>query len=223
MTFAAGARLTAAGLNAVTVQAVTSATHPGSPTVGEPIFETDTGFTAFWTGSTWAYVPQQLGTTTLGVAAASITVSVPSGCNAVLGVWGARGTAASAAINTGLRFNSDSGSNYLWQQVQTNNTTVTGANSGGATSVIQIGAAPAASATTSYYGCGDFSIPQAKGTLFKTVSGKSEAFTSTSNSYTGTYGGQWLSTASITSVSLVVAAGGGNLDVGSFLTLYGLA
>lgn len=168
--------------------------------------------------------PQKIGSTTLGSTTASITIAVPTASlfSALRGEWGARGDAAASAISVGVRFNGDTGSNYLWQQNQTNNAASTAANSGGLASLIQVGAAPAATATASFFGAGSFTVPNPGGALFKVATGMSQALTSTSNSFTGTYGGQWDSTAAITSVTLLPAAGGGNLVTGSVFTLYGI-
>jgi hypothetical protein len=61
MTFTAGQRVTAASLNGVTVNVVTSATHPASPVAGEMIFESDTGDTYIYNGSSFTFLngPQQ--------------------------------------------------------------------------------------------------------------------------------------------------------------------
>lgn len=165
--------------------------------------------------------PQLIATTKLAAPAASIAITVPAGYSSLMGVWGARSSQASAVVNMVIRLNADTGNNYLWQEVQVENTTVTGANSSGVTSFIQIGIAPGASATANYYGAGDFTIPAPGGALFKTVIGKSFGIDSTSDSFVGTYGGQWLNTAVITSVTLIATAG--NLVAGSQFSLYGLA
>lgn len=171
-----------------------------------------------------ASVPQLLGATVLTSTQPSVTITVPAGTSysALRGEWGARGDAASAAINIGLRFNSDTGNNYLWQQNQTNNTTSSPSNSGGLTSVIQVGAAPASTATASFFGAGSFTVANPSGAIYKTVSAMSQAQVTTSNSYVGAYGGQWNNTTAITSVTLLAAAGGGNLVAGSVFTLYGI-
>lgn len=165
-------------------------------------------------------LPQLLGSTELTGSAASITIAVPAGFNALMGYWGARSDTASAVVNMVLRLNGDTGNNYRWQAVQVENATVTGSNSAGATSFIEIGVAPAATATANYFGCGDFSIPAPGGTLFKTAIGKSFGIDTTSDSFVGTYGGMWLSTSAITSVSLIATSG--NLVAGSMFTLYGM-
>lgn len=168
--------------------------------------------------------PQKIGSTTLALTTASITITVPTTptFSALRGEWGARGDAASAAISIGIRFNADAGNNYLWQQNQTNNATATASNSGGLTSVIQVGAAPANTATANFFGAGSFTVANPGGAIFKAVAGASQAQITTSNSYVGVYGGQWDNTAAITSATLLVAAGGGNLVAGSVFTLYGI-
>ena len=201
--------------------AVTSSTHPANPVPGQEILETDTGLTAQWNGTAWVYPPQRLDQKLLSASAPSIVLHVPSGpsFSALRVVWQGRSDVGTAATYMLLRLNGDSGNNYLFQTNQVNNTTQGGGNSGALNSAIEVGTLAAASATSGYLGSGAFDIPDALGSTFKAPSGHSTSTNSTTNSYSGTYGGIWLSTAAITSITLLPLAG--NLVAGSAAYLYG--
>jgi len=64
------------------VRPVTTATRPASPRVGDPIFETDSGKTQIWNGSTWvelAYTDVLESTVPSGLISMSLATSVPAG------------------------------------------------------------------------------------------------------------------------------------------------
>lgn len=102
--FADGDTLTAADVNLLIrqgISVVTSATRPASPTVGQFIYETDTGFTRRWSGTAWVLwpdTPQQVfdatnlatsGTTFLaGTPNLSISFTAPSSGKAMVSVAG---------------------------------------------------------------------------------------------------------------------------------------
>lgn len=164
-------------------------------------------------------MPQLLGSTILAGSLASITITIPSGFNHLHAVWTGRSDSATTAVSADLRLNGDSGSNYLWQTNETHNTSSTPAQSGAATSLMIIGAMPAASATANYFGEGSFTVGGVSGATFKVTSGHSSAYVTTTSSYVGVYSGQWLSTAVVTSVTLLPNAG--NLVAGSSMSIYG--
>lgn len=165
-------------------------------------------------------MPQLLGSSTLTGSAASITVTIPAGFNHLQGIWTGRSDAVATAASLQLRFNGDNGSNYLWQQLEANNASSSASSSGGATTAARIGAVPAASASADYWGSGSFTVGGiAAAASFKVAVGGSSAFVTTTNSYVGTYSGQWNSLSTITSVSLLAASG--NLVTGSSLSIYG--
>ncbi len=167
-----------------------------------------------------ANMPQLIGSTILTGPAAAITIGIPTGFNHLQAVWSARSDAAAGAVSINLRLNGDSGNNYVWQNSQANNTSAGGADGGGATSLLQVGSAPGASGTTAnYFGTGNFSAANIASAVFKPVSGTSIAATTATNTYSGSYGGMWLSTAVITAVTLL--ANSGNLIAASSLSIYG--
>lgn len=184
MVYAAGARITAAGLNNNTMQLLATSTLTGSQ--------------------------------------ASIALNIPAGVsyNNLKVTWRVRGDQASAAQQLYLRLNGDAGSNYLWEVLQANNTTVAGTTSAGTSTFIQIGTMTCASATALYFSSGDCEISGAIDTTnYKVVCGKGSAFATTTNMWSGTFSGQWLSASAVTSVSLVPQAG--NFVAGSVMSLYG--
>jgi hypothetical protein len=154
----------------------------------------------------------------LSSTVSSLSASVPSWATGIEVVWTARTSAAVAASNLQLQFNSDVGTNYQWQEIQIENTTVTGSSSGGATTMIQIGVMPGANSTANYFGCGDFVVPNSAGSVFKTAVGKAFAQDTVTDSFIGTYGGQWASTAAIT--GLLIKPSTGSFVAGSSLTVY---
>lgn len=201
----------------------TSATHPSNPATGMRIYETDTGLEAYWSGTAWVYPPQLIAKSVLTGSASSIPLSVPSGpAFSVLRVaWTARSDNAGFATYMCLRLNGDSGNNYLWQINQVNIASTAGSgNSGALTSLIQIGTMAGGTATSGYLGSGEFTIPNAAGNTYKAPEGHSTSTNSTTNSYSGTYGGLWLNTSAVTSITLL--AGAGNLVAGSSAYLYGM-
>lgn len=198
-----------------------SSSHPANPYTGMPIYETDTGLEAYWSGSAWVYPPQLIAKTVLGASTASVTFSsIPQVFTTLRVAWTARSDTALAATYMCLRLNGDSGSDYTYQINQANaNAATGGGNSNGTVNVIEIGTMAAATATAGYFGSGECLIPNASGSAFKAVSGHSTSTNSTTNAYSGTYGGLWLSTAAVTSVTLLALAG--NLVSGSSVALYG--
>lgn len=201
--------------------AVTSTTHPASPKTGQQILETDTGLTAQWNGSAWVYGSQQLGQKLLTSTQASITFTVPTGpaFSALRVSWNARSDNASPATYMCVRFNGDTGTDYLWQINQANNATPGAGNSGAATNLIEVGTMAAASAVSGYVGGGEFVVSNASGTTFKAVTAHSTSMNALNNGYSGTYGGVWLASTQITSITLFPL--NGNLTAGSAAYLYG--
>lgn len=200
---------------------VTSSTHPTAPLTGMRIYETDTGLEAYWNGSAWVYPPQQLDVRLLSSTTASITLNVPTGGHfSTLRVnWIGRSDAATGATYMVARLSNDSANNYLWQIDQANNAGNSPANSGATTDRIRVGTMPAATATSGYFGAGEFSTTNAAGGTEKPLSGHSVSMNATNQGFAGTYGGLWISGSTVTSVTLFPDSG--NLVSGSFAVLYG--
>lgn len=204
------------------VTAVTSTTHPANPATGQPIYETDTGLEARWSGLAWVYPPQKIAEQVLTGSTASVTFSsLPQAFTSFRVIWSGRSDNASGATYMCVRFNNDSSNSYLWQINQANNNSLTGSgNSGGTVGQIQIGTIAAATATSGYFGSGEFTIPNATGSQYKAPTGYSTSMNATNNGYAGAYGGLWLNTAAITSITLLPL--NGNLVTGSSMALYGM-
>lgn len=174
--------------------------------------------TAGGTPGTWVPVGGEVNVAevALGSAAATMSATVPSWAKTVRVHWSGRSSAGVTNVMT--QFNGDTGSNYLWQEVQAENAGSSASNSGGAATSIQIGVIPGSASTANYFGSGDFVISNSGGSLFKTAVGKSVALNTSSDSFVGIYGGQWNSTSAITSVLL--KNGTGNFVTGSTMTVY---
>lgn len=210
----------AAANGAFAMQPVTSSTHPANPVVGAEILETDTGLTAYWSGSAWVYPPQLIGEQSVAAAgtAAFMQVPVVGSWSSLTVKWTGRSNNVSAATGCNLTFNNAT-TNYLWQQTEGNNSTLTTTPSGGTAANIHIGTMPAANATASYFGHGQFSVGTPSGSNFKVAVGEAAGFTLTTDSRLGIYGGQWNSAAAITLITLTPAAG--SWVGGSWMGVYG--
>jgi hypothetical protein len=200
----------------------TSSTHPASPFQGLEIYETDTGLSAVYTGSNYAYNLQQIAPTQKLVSnVASVTFNIPSGLNGVMLTWRARSSSAVTAEMLLMQLNGDTGNDYLWEVDQANNATVAGTTSGAATNKIQIGTVTGNSATALYFSSGQTLIDGVSDTTnYKTAAGIGAAFSTTTNMWSGVYGGQWNSAAAVTSVTIFAQTG--NLMTGSQFKAYGL-
>lgn len=151
-----------------------------------------------------------------------ITLNVPGGTSyRYLTVkWRARASDAVTVELLDLQLNGDTASHYLWENVQGINGTSTSQTSNGTATSAWAGTICGSSATANYFSSGQFEIGGASDTTnFKTYSGTGTAFVTTTNMYAGTYGGQWLSSAAVTSLTLFGASG--SLVSGSTASLYG--
>jgi len=198
----------------------TSTTHP-TPVTGMRILETDTGLEAYWNGSAWVYPRHLIAKTVLSTTQASIPFTVPSGpAWSVLRVaWSVRSDNASPATFMCVRLNNDSSNDYLWQNSQAHDAASGPGNSGAATNLVEVGTMAAATATSGYVGAGEFVIPNASGTTFKGTPGHSTSMNAVNDGYSGTYGGLWLQSVAVTSVTLLPL--NGNFIGGSAAYLYG--
>jgi len=214
---------------------VTSSTRPGTPYTGQLIFETDTGKVQKWSGSAWLELLDNAAVTSATAAkvtriarlqgpAASLTFSsIAATWQDLLLTWTARSDLAANVI-TGLlmRFNSDSGNNYNWSKILAQNTTITGSESLG-TSSIQCGFIPAVNTTNLRCGKGQIQIGDSGAARFqKQVRG--ESFNSrddaSGNQELHSFGGIWKNTNAITDITVLPV--GGSFTADSIFTLYGL-
>lgn len=188
----------------------TSSTHPSFPFTGLEIFETDTGLNAVYNGSNYLYAVQQIAPTqTLGALTASVTFSsIPSGITRLVLFWRTRGDQSNPAEQILMQLNGDTGSHYVWQTSEAHNTGSAPTQSGALTTSIQIGTMTAATATASYFSNGQLTIDGVNdGTNFPTCSGYGTAVATTTNCYSGTYGGVYAVAAKVTSVKIFPNSG----------------
>lgn len=162
--------------------------------------------------------------TTLLANTSSVVLPITGTYNFLQVFWRTRSSAAVAAEQLYLRMNTDAGNNYNWQTNEANAANaVAGTHSTTGVAQIQIATVTGASATSAlWFASGDFVVGGASDTTnYKTAAGKGTAFITATNSYAGTYGGQWESAASVASLTLFAATG--NLVSGSLFSVYGLS
>jgi len=201
----------------------TSTTHPANPTTGLQILETDTGLRAYWSGSAWIYPPQRIGQKLLTASAPSITLAVPTGpaFSTLRVAWSARSDySGGSATYMYLQLNGDTTTtHYDWQINQGSGSVTSPGASPSAVGQIEVGTMAAATATSGYVGGGEITIANASGTTFKAVSAHSTSMESVSSGFSGTYGGDWLQSVPISSITLSPQFG--NFVAGTAAYLYG--
>lgn len=200
----------------------TSTTHP-APSLGRQILETDTGLVAYWNGTAWIYPPQRIGQKLLTASAPSIVLPVPAGpaFSTLRVAWSARSDySGGSATYMYLQLNGDTNTtHYDWQINQASGSTSSPGASPSAVGQIEVGTMPAATATSGYVGGGKLTIANASGTTFKAVAAHSTSMETTTSGFSGSYGGDWLQSVPITSITLSPQFG--NFVAGSAAYLYG--
>lgn len=226
MTLSSGSRVTSAAFGAVTVQVVTSGTHPGSPVAGELIYETDTGLYAFYTGSAWSYPPQLIQTQTVsGSSTGTVTFNNIPQVFKELKVFISAKTQAAASIDT-INFTinniSSANYNYLFQSV-TGAGAPANQNLNGRTSGL-CGLAWGSSPATNGIGQSEVSFPGYSRTGFaKTCVWESYA-TDGGSTYEAASGGSALNVTALSGAitRLDFITGAANYTSGSTIDLYGM-
>jgi hypothetical protein len=153
------------------------------------------------------YIPtdfESIATTTLSTATASITFSsIPSTYThlQIRAIARTTRTGSSGIDYCGIRFNSDTGTNYAYHLLYGNGTSVT-AQADTSSSSINSGNAPRDGATASIYGANVFDIlDYANTNKYKTVRTLGGADTNGAGQITFS-SGLWMSTSAITSITL---------------------
>jgi hypothetical protein len=133
-------------------------------------------------------------------------------------VWMGRGDNA-AEQSVLMRFNNDTGANYLWQQDIGSAAVASAANNAAATSIATNSTVvQAVGATAGRAGMAEWLIASYKDTTFnKDVTGIAYG---PSSQNVSTHGGMWSNTAAINRITIL--PGAGNFVTGSRLTIYGL-
>jgi hypothetical protein len=161
-----------------------------------------------------------LSTTTLAVDGVFDVASISQAYNDLVLVMNVRATRVASLFDTmQMRFNNDSGANYLWQRLGVNGATVTGAGGGGATSFNTVDV-PAATATAGQFAQVELTIAgYTSATWQKTFVGAAFGQNGTAQSIQQ-ISGVWASTAAVNRVGFfgVITA---NLLTGSVLRIYG--
>lgn len=205
-----------------------STSHPGNPALGQPIYETDTGLTAYWNGSAWTYPPQLIYKTVLSASASSVRIpgagNIPQVFTNLRLVISARsdGTGTSGYDAMNMQLNGVT-SGYNWQTLWTpqNATTVSATGTAAQTSM-QAGEVWNAHFGTAGRGIVTMEIPSYSDTsnvksFTSLVSATDGSTAGILQRYSGALSAQ---TAAITSISLLMSAG--NFVSGSTFSLYGM-
>lgn len=219
LTFADLDPLFAAEMNSIANQLVITATSfPVAPVEGMRVLRTDTSLEYTYDGAAWQLVGEQcVGRTVLGVAGATILVTLPAITNGVsLRCVATVQNSAGTAVTYGLRFNADAGNNYFWQRLGGANVTAF-ATIDTSDPYIFLGTHGNESASR-------WSIAEALVHDFAGAAHKSASVRSYNPGNAGTTqavevtGGVWSNTAAITSVSAICATN--NFAIGSSLAVY---
>jgi hypothetical protein len=169
-------------------------------------------------------LPVMIANSTLSGDAANIDfTSIPSHYAHLMVVCYARGDTAATTTNLLVRFNNDSGGNYDYQRVSGVAAAATAGESFAQTSCL-VAAIPANTADANLFGATTFDVPHYANTANnKDLSSQyaNKITTTTGNLNVSAVAGFWRSSAAITRITLLPAAG--NLRSGSRATLYGLA
>lgn len=117
-----------------------------------------------------------------------------------------------------LRFNSDTGSNYVYHRLIGNGTT---ASATGSTS--QVAMEQAAGSNATYFTTAIIDIHDYTSTTKNKVTRTQYGFDANGSGNTGLYSGLWLSTSAINSITVgAYYSGGSNFDSGTSIALYGI-
>lgn len=136
-----------------------------------------------------------------------------------------RGRSDAAGVNVAtvyLQFNSDTGSNYMYEELRYAGT-ASAIGQSTAQTQLAIKEIPAATATANYAGWVESRVYDYRGTTFYKVTGTragGHLSTSSNNNEVTLHSGQWLSTSAITAVKVFLSAG--NFVNNSVVSLYGV-
>lgn len=131
--------------------------------------------------------------------------------------YAARGTNASNLVVLGVRYNGDTGLNYSVHRLGGNGSSAV--SSGGNNDWAYLGVASAASASSGSFGAGVWDLLDWADTNKRKTSRSLNG--TTSGNEINLYSSAWYSASAITSIA-ITSFSGGNIDVGSRFSLYGL-
>lgn len=157
----------------------------------------------------------------LNASAATVTfANIPqTGYTDLKLVISARDTFAVSAVDTRVRFNSDSGTNYTHRQLLGNGASAS-SNTNTVTS-LYTAIIPAATSTASTFGNYELYIPNYTASTQKSVSSDNVSENNGTTAYTKLVAGLWTGTAAINSITFLTD--GTAFDTNSTFSLYGLA
>jgi hypothetical protein len=145
----------------------------------------------------------QIATTTLNVAASSITFSNIPQDYTHLHIRGiARSTTAASSVNTILRFNSDTGANYASHYLTGNGSSGISGNETSSTYIYTGAVIASTSLANSFEACAINILDYSNTNKFKTVATLS-GWDANGSGITGLWSGHWRSTSSVTSIILL--------------------
>jgi hypothetical protein len=132
-----------------------------------------------------------------------------------------RGTASASAISLGVRFNSDTGSNYSYHELFGSGSSVGATADANQTRILMHGNAPAANALASSFGVAIMDILEYKNTsINKTARSLAGMDVNGTGGYAILDSGNWRNTNAITSIKIIPSTG--NLAQYSQFALYGI-
>ena len=158
---------------------------------------------------------------TVNADVASVVITVPSGYTDLRLVASARSTRSNYGDNFGIRFNSDTGSNYSYRRLYGLGSGTPGSTAQTSVTTIVGGTLTGNSATANTFGNADMYIPDYAGSNYKQITNDGTSENNATDSEIDLIGGSWNSTAAITSITLYALSG--NIMAGSSFTLYGIA
>lgn len=158
-------------------------------------------------GSPGTWVPLG-GSITTRVTNTTLPISVPSWARTVTVNWIAR----SAGTGTGgddlqLQLNGDTGANYIWQLLLGNGSSAVSSSPGVAVTSMRVGVIPAGGDTANYWVTGQLTFFIGSGSALQPVTSFFTSPSSATNIFTGTSGGQWLSSTAPNSINFVTFSG----------------
>lgn len=168
---------------------------------------------------------QLIQTTKLSSSQASIVSPVITGYTHVRVLWQARTTSGNLSDFMQARLNGDTGNNYGWQYVEGQGTTAQAAAAAVSTaSVVNVGRASGGGAAAGYFGGGAFDVVgfgQAASGHQASIAGTAfvAAGTGATQLITGTYSGNYIPSAGLTTITLL--PGAGSFAAGTSVSFYG--
>lgn len=168
---------------------------------------------------------QLISTTKLSTSQPSIVSPAITGFTHVRVLWQARTTSGNLSDQLEVRFNGDTGNNYGWQRNEGQGNTAQASYAAlGTASFIVAGAASGGGASAGYFGGGSFDVVgfgQAASGHQATLIGNGfvVAGTALGQTITGSYDGVYTPSATLTTITLLPAAG--SFAAGTSVSFYG--